>query len=135
MQQHGISDDAPAGGRDGAAIRDRFRDLGSESHFRPGLYLSSLRESDIARSGRDAGHIKLQGVSIAVRDIRAPCREARAPLGKVNALGLPELHVDAPLSDAAAAHAGKICLATDFQWKSAIQDDTSNSIPGCGPCP
>ena len=69
------------------------------------------------KPGDTSVHLELQGVGVAVGDVRAALGDALAPRRVVDPVDLAELHVHAALADAAAGDAREVRLAATFSGK------------------
>src|SRR5882724_102961 len=83
---------------------------------------------DISKPRLFAIDSEFESMGIAVRNIGAPLSERFTPIMKAN-FGhgsVCHLHIHSALSHAAAAHAGKVRLTADLEWKAAVHQ----VIPG-----
>src|SRR5258706_16064123 len=60
-------------------------------------------------------------MSKTITHIRSPARETIAPRREIEARLLSELHINAALANAFAAHAREVCLAAHLQGEAAIE--------------
>ena len=95
---------------------------GANATFAFTVTLPGFVELHRRRTGRLAVDRELQGVGVAVGDVRAALGQALAPVGEVDLVDLAELHVDAALADAAAADAREVGLAADLEREAAVHD-------------
>ena len=75
----------------------------------------------VVKPGRSVIHPKIKSVGESVRDIRTTLCQAITPRAEVDLLHRAQMHIHAALSHAFAAHAGKVGLAADLEWKAAIE--------------
>ena len=105
-------------------LKSRFNDAGLKVFGSGWVMVTATPDGKLAletRPGCRSVHGELQRVCVAVGDIGTPRRDSLTPGAEVDRLDLAELHVDASLADAGAAHAGEVGLAADLQGEPAVE--------------
>src|SRR6185503_4691103 len=121
VQRDGVANKSFAIRRNNPAVSNRSGDLWRKGDFGANSHLPGRSQMQVAIPRREIVHGKSESVSESIRDVGTALCQAVAPRAEVDSFHWTELHVHPALSDALAAHAGKIGFAADLERKATVE--------------